>query len=146
MAGSITLALLPTYFEMRAERTARESVLGALNVSDADSARSEREKLSSTKKRSTALLEVGTKQQVSDAILLAVSEKPKGVTIRSFVYDRKGTKPTLVVSGKASDGALFKTYTDILKSKALYEKVSVPLAALANLEGGDFAITMTGAF
>ena len=146
IAGVLALGIVPTYLEGHSARAEREAVLAALRDGSVDTERTERQVLSDAKKRAAALQAIGAPQRVREALELVVVDRTKGITLRSLTYTHKDDGSTLILSGKATDANVFKAYTAALKSKSLFQKVSVPLSSLANLEGGDFSLTLSGSF
>jgi len=145
-AGIIVLGLLPAYFDIRIEYEGRSLVLKTLEQPQKEEGQSERTVVQNIRKRVTALDTLGKKQGFSAALEGAIESRPKGVTLNSFIYTHKDGAGTLNISGVASDSGLVKTYTEVLRGSALFEKVTIPLTALAYTEGGGFSISAEGEF
>lgn len=144
-AIAVILGLVPAYMTVHTERVARDAALAALQDAK-EGEHSDRETLLVARKRTAALQAIGKKGELSTALSLMLASRPKGVALRTFVYAHKDNAATLSVSGTAPDSATFRQYTDVLKGKTPIDKVTVPLTSLANLEGGAFTISVSGAF
>ncbi|MBI4067818.1 hypothetical protein HY413_00210 [Candidatus Kaiserbacteria bacterium] len=142
---AVIFGLVPAYMRAHTERIAKAEALAALQ-SAKDNDRSDREILLAMRKRTAALGTIGKKAELSVAFSMLLSNRPKGVALRTFVYGRKDGASTLSVSGAASDPSAFRAYSEALKGKAPIDKVTVPLTSLANIEGGAFTITASGSF
>ena len=145
-AAALSLGLLPAYIDTYTERTAREAALEVLQAGVKDSERSERDILSTVRKRSNALARIGKEQRLTDALTVALAERPKDIKLRSFTYSRKDGVSSLAVTGTVSSSGIFRQYTEALKGKAPVDKIVIPLTSLVGGEGGSFSFTMNGTF
>ena len=145
-ASVIALGLLPAYFDIRIEYEGISLFLKTLEQPKKEAVQSERVVIQNIRKRVTALDTLGKKQKLSIALQAAIESRPQGVTLDSLSYTHKDTTGTLDISGVASDSSLVKTYTEVLRGSTLFEKVTIPLTALAYTEGGGFSISVDGEF
>jgi hypothetical protein len=148
MGGALIIALgfLPAYFNIRAERTTRTLILESIELQEGENGTSERSVVSSMRKRIDVLEKIGSPQKFTSALELVVDERPRDTTIHALAYTHKNGMGTLNITGTAPDSAAIRTYAETLKGNRLFEKVNVPLTALAQTGKGNFTLTITGAF
>jgi hypothetical protein len=79
-----------------------------------------------------------------EAIMAALEMRPEDVLIQNIRYTRDGG--SMVIRGIALNRADIIAYRDLLSEDARFENVSVPASDLAGNEGGQFSMTLTGAF
>lgn len=144
--AALSLGLMPVYFDTHTERTSREAALEILRAGMKDSEWAERGALTAIRKRSEALKRIGKEQRLTDAVAVAVAERPKGVALRAFIYSREDGVSSLSVTGSAPSSELFKQYTEALKGKTPVDKVVIPLTSIVGSGGGSFTFTLNGTF
>lgn len=141
------LALLPAYIALRIEKNAQNQsavVPVQLNTNPQDKA--DKDAITRAKVLLTGIAPiVSASSSPTEAIGIALSLRPKGVTLESvnFVSGQNGSI-TLIGDSTGREG--INQYREALSKNGHFKSVSVPVGALVGSEGGQFTLTLTGNF
>lgn len=81
----------------------------------------------------------------SQAVERALADRPAGITIDHVTY-AAGSPSTIVLQGASVSPEAVGAYQKALQADPFFASVSVPLSDLAGTAGGDFTVTLSGAF
>ena len=81
----------------------------------------------------------------SATIRVALGLRPKGVIVEHMTY-APGLSGSLVLVGTAPSREGISSYRDALAHDPHFKTVSLPVDALVGAQGGQFTITLSGAF
>lgn len=140
------ILLLPTYVYLKAETSARESELRALEATLASSnAAALEERLARLTKQTERLASLADKETASEYMLLALSVPRPGVKLSGFTYKPpSGATPgTLLVGGAAETRDSLRAYQLALLSAPFVGSADLPISAYAKDRNIDFAITLS---
>lgn len=85
--------------------------------------------------------------QINESVSQVISEKPEGVFLTGFAYQRpKGFASRLVVSGVSRNREVLQGFADSLKKNSLFSKVDLPISTLAPDKDISFSIDIEGDF
>lgn len=143
------LSLLPAYVLIRAEQTSLEEISKrTASGIVGDTFESERTEIARAQVLVTRFSSVATSSPALEMLQEALLVRPRGASVQDIRYTaREGTKEgSIVISGTAVDRTSINAYREALVGNSNFKSVSVPVGALTGVEGGQFSITLTGAF
>ena len=107
---------------------------------------SDREIASRTRSLLAALMPFSEEQPaIYERIAKANSLRPSGVTIERITYQR-GETGEITIAGIAQSREHVNAYREALEGEPLFERVSVPVAALVGASEGNFTVSLYGKF
>jgi len=136
-------ALLPAYMATRSLGKSLGDSESMLPASEED--QNERALILRARTLISELAPVAERPGVFEALTEALEARPNGIVIQRMQI-KKEDRQTIVIGGTASDRSRISAYRDALIKNSRFEQVDVPVGALAGAEGGQFSITLTGAF
>jgi hypothetical protein len=138
------LALVPAYTILRAGHIPAEA--SGASPSQARIDESERQSLDETRIVLLELKPVASSTVSFVGVLGDVlNVRPSGIAITNIIYT-PGDPGTIVLSGTSASRDATSKYRTTLLDDPRFTSVSVPIGALAGVEGGHFTVTLTGAF
>lgn len=78
----------------------------------------------------------------TDALSLALAQKPAGLSITTITYARD--KSTILLTGISQRREAVNALRDALEATKRFSSVTVPVSALVGAQEGRFTITLTG--
>lgn len=81
----------------------------------------------------------------SSLIVQALSLRPKGVQVTHVSY-AAGAPGTLIIVGTGGSRDAIQTYQAALQGTGRFDSISLPVDVLIGKQGGEFTMTLTGAF
>ncbi|MCR4281193.1 MAG: hypothetical protein NUV88_02585 [Candidatus Kaiserbacteria bacterium] len=141
------LALLPAYIALRIEKSAQnQSAVVPAPPDTNPQDKANKNDITRAKALLTGITPiVSASSSPTEAIGVALSLRPKGVTLESinFVSGQNGSI-TLIGDSAGREG--INQYREALSKGGYFKSVSVPVGALVGSEGGKFTLTLTGNF
>ena len=142
------LALLPAYIALKIEKNSQDKQSAVVpEQSDANPQdKVDRSDILRAKTLLTGIAPVvSASSSPTEAIGIALSLRPKGVTLESINFI-SSQNSTITLIGYSSGREGINEYRGALSQDAHFKSVSVPVGALVGSEGGKFTITLTGSF
>lgn len=145
------LLLAPAYIMARTQAAALEHEVAVLNDSlEVRQRQRERDDLAAARENVRLVEEtLGEEYTLPDILREVIERRVGAVGIERLTYSRKHEADgsgTLLVAGSTNSPQELSSYVSNLEVYPAFERVDIPLAALASAEDGTFTITVTGSF
>ncbi|HEY9584438.1 MAG TPA: hypothetical protein VJI33_02575 [Candidatus Paceibacterota bacterium] len=138
------LIFIPIFISITSASHNTKIELDAIKSKPASSDYRDLEKTIQETKRAADILrgDMMSRPHIASALIKALENKPKGVSIESLSWVNENPKIKLVVNGVADSRELLRQYVSLLQSNKSFSSVVIPVSAFAKAVDADFSITL----